>query len=214
MRPDNQSLQGETEVFYTIVRWVVNILIRILFDIQSEGFETFPESGPVVICSNHTSWWDPCVIGCLAPRPVYFMAKEELFSNPIFAWVLGNLHAFPVNREKADIRTVRRSLRVLENGEVLGIFPEGTRKSHPEVTDAHAGAALLAMKGKAPVIPIAIRGTYKFRRTVRVACGKPFHIVSSTGKRSSDLKQGSEDIMKAIVELWNYLGSDEVTSCK
>jgi len=196
-------------VFYMIVRWVVNIVLRILFDIESEGFENFPEFGPVVICSNHTSWWDPCVIGCLAPRPVYFMAKEELFNNKFFAWVLRNLHAFPVNREKADIGTVRRSLEVLEKGQVLGIFPEGTRKSSPEITEAHAGAALFAMKGKAPVVPIAIRGTYRFRRKVRVACGKPFEVASTTGKRSSDLQKGSEEIMKAIVELWDNLGSDE-----
>ena len=196
-------------MFYMIVRWVVNVVLKVLFDIESQGFENFPQSGPAVLCCNHMSWWDPCVLGCLAPRPIYFMAKRELFENKLFAWVLRNLHAFPVKREKVDIGTVRKGLAVLEEGNILGMFPEGTRRKSPEISQAHAGAALFAIKAQVPVIPVAIKGTYSFRNKIRVACGEPFYLDCNTGKLSSDLKQGSEQIMGAIVGLWNGLDLDE-----
>ncbi len=197
-------------MLYKSLRWIVNIVIKLLFDIRVEGIEQVPFEGPLVICANHISWLDPIVVACIVPRPIHFMAKNELFENKFMAWLLTKLHAFPVKRKKADVGAIRRGLTVLNNGEVIGIFPEGTRQKTPDkLGEAHGGAALLAIKTEACVLPIAIRGKYGFRSTVRIACGRPFVITATTGKLSADVKQGSAQVMKSIKDLWESLIPNE-----
>ena len=115
-------------MFYNFARWVFGVVIRLLFKVEAEGFEKIPSSGALVVCANHISWWDPCLVAYLVPRPVHFMAKKELFQNRFLAFLFGKLYAFPVNREKPDIGAVKQGLSVLKNGHALGVFPEGTRQ--------------------------------------------------------------------------------------
>lgn len=198
-------------MFYNFARWVFGVVIRLLFKLKIEGLEKIPPSGALVVCANHISWWDPCLIAYLVPRPVHFMAKKELFQSRFLAFLFGKLYAFPVNREKPDIGAIKQGLSLLKNGHALGVFPEGTRQKTPnELGQGHAGAALLAMKTEAPLIPIAIRGTYGFRKTIRVACGEPFRVVPSGGRLSDDLKEGSQKVMLAIKDLWDDLDPNEV----
>lgn len=197
-------------MLYKLLRWIVNILINLLFDIRVEGIEQIPLEGSLVICANHISWLDPIVVACIVPRPIHFMAKNELFKNRFMAWLLTKLHAFPVKREKADVGAIRKGLAVLNNGDVVGIFPEGTRQKRPDkLGPAHGGAALLAIKTDACVLPIAIRGKYGLRSTVRIACGQPFVITPSTGRLSTDVKEGSAQVMESIKDLWENLVPNE-----
>ncbi len=197
-------------MFYEFARWVFGIVMKLFFNVKAEGLEKIPLSGPLVVCANHISWWDPCLVAYLVPRPVHFMAKKELFKNRLIAFFLRKLHAFPVNRDKPDIGAIRQGMTILKNGDVLGIFPEGTRQKTPdELGQGHAGAALLAMKTEAPLMPIAIRGRYGFRKTIRVACGEPFSVARDTGRLSDDLREGSQKVMTAIRDLWEDLNPDE-----
>ncbi|HHY11774.1 MAG TPA: 1-acyl-sn-glycerol-3-phosphate acyltransferase [Firmicutes bacterium] len=197
-------------MLYKLGRWIVYIAMKLLFDISVEGLDKIPSDGPLVVCANHISWWDPLLLACIMPRPVHFMAKKELFSNGIMAFVLTKLHAFPVNREKADVGAIRKGLAVLNDGNVIGVFPEGTRQKTPDkLGPGHGGAALLAIKTGACVLPVAIRGRYGFRGTVKVACGNPMSIAQGTGRLSTDIQAGSLQVMGAIKDLWETLNPNE-----
>lgn len=197
-------------MFYKFAKGLFTAIIKVLFNVKVEGLSNLPEEGPVVVCANHISWWDPPLVCCLLNRPLHFMAKKELFGYPAFGFILRKLKAFPVDRRKVDIGAIKEALEILKRGDVVGIFPEGTRqKTRDKLGEAHPGAALLAMKAGAPLLPVAIRGSYGFRKTIRVACGRPFYLSSSSGRLSSDLRQGSKQIMTAIRLLWERLSPDE-----
>ncbi len=163
-----------------------------------------PDHGPVILCSNHISWWDPVILGCLLKRPIRFMAKKELFSYPVFGTLLRWLGAFPVDRGRAHVGAIREGLKVLDAGEVLGIFPEGTRqRDRTRLGVPHPGAALLALKTDAPIVPVAIRTSPSEKKRVRVLFGEPFKLEhNQDAKMTEEMKGASQEIMTAIRELW------------
>jgi 1-acyl-sn-glycerol-3-phosphate acyltransferase len=197
-------------VLYRIGRWLARVAMKLLFNISVEGLENIPAQGPLVVCANHISGWDPLLLAWIMPWPVHFMTKKELFSNGFLAFLLTRLHAFPVNREKADVGALRTGLSVLSAGQVVGIFPEGTRQKTPDALGpGHGGAALLAIKTGARVLPVAIRGRYGFRGVIKVACGAAFELEAGTGRLATDVQEGSLQVMEAIRDLWETLGCDE-----
>lgn len=137
---------------------------RIVLDLlrwEIEGLDNLPAEGPAILASNHVSYLDPPLIGALVKRPVYFMAKDEVFQVPLLGSFLRSIGTFPVRRGRPDVRAVRHALRILERGEILGIFPEGTRNRTGDlraVQPFRAGIGWLAIRSRAPVIPIAIDG--------------------------------------------------------
>ncbi|HHY35251.1 MAG TPA: 1-acyl-sn-glycerol-3-phosphate acyltransferase [Firmicutes bacterium] len=191
-------------MFYRFVRFVFSIIVKIAFRLEVSGLDKVPAQGPAILCSNHISWWDPVILGCLLKRPVRFMAKRELFSYPIFGTLLRWLGAFPVDRGKADVGAIREGLKVLEAGEVLGIFPEGTRqRDRTRLGAPHPGAALLALKTHAPIVPVAIRVSSSEKKRVRVLFGEPFKLEHhQDAKVTEEMKGASQEIMTAIRELW------------
>jgi 1-acyl-sn-glycerol-3-phosphate acyltransferase len=196
-------------VLYELGRRIARIAMKLLFSISVEGIENIPDQGPLVVCANHISWWDPVLLAWIMPWPVHFMAKKELFCNGLMTYLLTKLHAFPVNREKADVGAIRTGLAVLKAGEVVGIFPEGTRQKTPDkLGPGHGGAALLAIRTGAHVLPVAIRGRYGLRSVIRVACGTPFEVTGGTGKLATDVQEGSLQVMEAIRDLWETLAPD------
>ena len=196
-------------MLYWIARAVLGFVARVLFSVKVEGAEHLPLKGPVVLCSNHISWWDPVIVAITIPRPIHFMAKVELFRYPIFGPLLRHIHAFPVERGKPDLSAIRDSIAVLKDGKVLGIFPEGTRQRGKDTLgEMHSGAALVALKTDAPVVPVAIRGPYGFRKTVTIAYGKPLSLENKTGRLSYDMQQGTRAIEDAIRALWQHLGEE------
>ena len=142
-------------MFYPFARAIFWFFFRVLWRWKIEGLEKFPSEGPVIVVANHISVWDPIVIGTALPRPVYFMAKEELFRFPIFRNLLLRLHAFPVKRGQPDRSAIRRALEVLDSGQVLGVFPEGSRSKTGELQKPLPGVAMIALKARVPVIPVA-----------------------------------------------------------
>ncbi len=141
------------------------------FDIR--GLEHFPKTGGVLICSNHIDALDPPVVGITAPRPVHFMAKEELFNMPILKPLLPKLNAFPVKRGLSDREALRKALALLKNGDVMGLFPEGTRSKDGKLGKGFSGAGFFALKGEADVVPCAIIGPYKPFKPLKVVYGEP-----------------------------------------
>ncbi len=196
---------------YRLIKWFAAIALRIMFVVDVEGLHNVPSTGSVVLCSNHTSWWDPPLVARINSRPIHFMAKKEMFENRLVARLLRNANAFPVDRQKADVGAIKQALRVLRDGNVLGIFPEGTRTSSlTGPSDMHAGAAMLALKADAPVVPLAIRGDYVFRGRIKVVVGKPFVLPKGNGRLSEDVQKGTQAIGRAIATLWEAAGKEEV----
>lgn len=154
----------------------------------------------MILVANHVSYLDPPALGVACPRRVYFMAKEELFHIPLFGHLLHGLGAFPVKRGVPDRRAVKRALAILAAQQVLGIFPEGTRSKSGELGPAEEGAAVLALRTGACLIPAGIRGT-RGRRPVRVVFGPPLEKDDLNPKDRTSVQVLSQRIMAGIAAL-------------
>jgi len=194
-------------MIYYCARGICRLLF-VFLGLKKEGIDKIPRKGAVIVASNHMSNWDPIMVGISLPRPVYFMAKVELFNNKILGKLLTALHAFPVKRGAADRKAIRQALQVLEDGKVLGIFPEGARKKVLPDAQAQSGVALLALKSGAPVIPVACIGTDKdfplgWFHPLLVKVGEPVDLDKYRGQKISSavLEEVSEAIMQEINSL-------------
>ncbi len=163
-------------MLYHIVRMFYLIVMKFTYRTKVHGRENIPGRKPFIICSNHLSMWDPVVIGISIPASyrVHFMAKKELFNNFIFAYLLRNVGAFPLNRKDADHAAFKKAYQLLNDGEVLGLFPEGSRSKSGKLQKPYNGAALIAVRSGVPILPIAIAGPYRLFKPLNVYIGPPF----------------------------------------
>lgn len=184
-------------MFYKLCKWIAKLLVSIKFRIEVNGIEFFPGSGPVIVAANHGSGYDPIILGTIIKRNIHFLAKKELFSCFASRWFLSKLHGIPVDRSSGNaIRPVRCCLRLLNHGEVLGIFPEGKRCKPGEIVQPKKGVAYFAVKTGAPIVPVALVGVAKgFRKPVKVSIGTPIDPVQFG---VTDYSQISQLIMKQI----------------
>jgi 1-acyl-sn-glycerol-3-phosphate acyltransferase len=188
-------------MFYSVVRYICNAVIHVLFKIQLKGIDDFPMEGAVIVYSNHKSMWDPVIIGCLLKRPIYFMAKEELFRNPVMRLIVTKLRAFPVKRGTPDRKAIKRALELLNEKQVLGIFPEGTRSKDGKLHEPESGVALLAAKSKdVTLVPVAIIGGYKWFSRIDVIFGAPIEFDKYHQK---DEKMNSQELKNISIALFS-----------
>ncbi|MFC7442149.1 lysophospholipid acyltransferase family protein [Laceyella putida] len=192
-------------MLYTLIRGFARFLLNILYRVEVKGERHIPTQGPVVLCANHISNFDPPLVGAFITRQIHFMAKDELFRIPILARFLRELNAFPVKRGAGDSAAVKNAIRLLRDGQMLGIFPEGTRSKTGELGKAHIGAALIALKGKAPIVPVAIIGPYRLFRPVKMVIGQPIDVTPYTeGKVSAETANELTDlVMHQIQQMLN-----------
>ncbi|GCL40721.1 lysophospholipid acyltransferase family protein [Dolichospermum planctonicum] len=145
---------------YHAFKWsVISPLLHTYFRGKIYGAENVPQSGAVIIVSNHASYFDPPIVSSCVRRPVAYMAKEELFKVPVLAQAIKLYGAYPVSRGTADRNAIRAALEYLENGWAVGVFLEGTRTPDGRISDPKRGAALLAAKAKAPFLPVCLWGS-------------------------------------------------------
>lgn len=142
-------------MFYRIAHAIVYIWLHLRFRIRVEGKENIPDGG-CILAMNHTSNYDPPVVGTHTPRKMYFMAKKELFANRLIGSVLSKLGAFPVNRGSADIKSLRHALKLVQDGKIFSIFIEGTRSRTGEMQMPKRGIGFIASRSKVPVVPTYI----------------------------------------------------------
>lgn len=190
-------------MFYTLVKSIAFVIFNIIFRIKVEGKENIPLEGRLVLCSNHSSNWDPLVIATVFSRKISWMGKKELFENKFLRVFLTNLLVFPVDRQVTDISAVKKALRILKTDEVLGIFPEGTRVKEFNPQNAKAGVALLALKSNSPVLPVYIKGNYKIFGRLYISIGEAIDYNKKyPGKLDMDQYSIiSQDILAKIYEL-------------
>ena len=192
-------------MIYTIVKGLLKLIFTVVLRLKIEGRENIPKDGPLVIASNHLSLLDPPVLGTAATRKVHFMAKEELFV-PVLGTIYKILGAFPVRRGGADRAAIKHGIEILESGNVLAIFPEGTRSKTGELGKAQPGALMMASKVKATIVPACIIGTDYKRHgriwpkvTVRFGKAMPFPEGAEVNKEF--LHAMTEEMMQHIARL-------------
>jgi 1-acyl-sn-glycerol-3-phosphate acyltransferase len=202
--------KGVNKAIFWTVRAVLGVAIQFYFSLERTGRKNIPKKGPVILASNHRSFLDPFLIGCLVRRPVYFVAKKELFEKRWQGWILNRLGAFPIRRGEADEESMATARGVLERGGALVIFPEGTRIRK-------GGLGRLALETGAPVVPIAILGSCRARRGfkirpvwVRIRCGRPltFPRVEHPSPRLAE--EVTARLWPCVELQWNWLGGDQM----
>ena len=206
-------------MLYAVLRVLAVAVMRLLFGLESRGAEYVPTAGPVLLVANHASVLDPPLVGGAAPRPLSFLAKAELFDVPLFGGLLRRLGARPLRREGPDAGALRAALRVLRDGGALLVFPEGTRGQGGVLGPAKPGAGMLAVLGKAPVVPVYVSGSDgawpRGRRLPRpakvtVTFGPPFAVTPSGGaNRKGDYEAVSRQMMAAIAALRDSASSGD-----
>lgn len=185
---------------YTFGKALVKTALTPLYRFEVVGTEKFPEEGGILLCSNHIHALDPPVVGMTSPRTVHFMAKEELFKVPVLGKLLPQVNAFPVKRGMSDREALRSALRILKNGDVVGLFPEGTRSTDGILKKGLSGAGFFALRGNADVMPCAIIGPYKPFRKVKVVYGDPV-LMEPFRERKASAEEVTAVIMASIQQL-------------
>lgn len=193
-------------MFYKIFKVLCRFWFGTILKTRVIGAENIPKEGAFILASNHVSNWDPPFLGTFIDREICYMGKEELFKNPIMAWVCRSLHVFPVKRGAADKTAIKTAVKILRDGKCFGIFPEGTRSKTGKLGKAESGVSLIAAMTKSPIIPAAIVDTEKifsravFLPTPAVIYGSPL-IFSGSTKDKTALNDFAQEIMIEIAKL-------------
>lgn len=193
---------------YDVFRPLAKGFISLRYCVTSFGEENIPEKGAFILAANHISALDPVMIISRCPRTLHFMAKDELFKNPVFASFLKKMNVFPVKRQTSDKRALEFAKRIISSGWVLGIFPEGSRIKDASPKRAKNGVSYLAAKTKADVLPVSIYkapGVRKLRPQITIRFGKLIknsELGFSEEYSQQKIRESSEKIMSAITALW------------
>jgi 1-acyl-sn-glycerol-3-phosphate acyltransferase len=190
------------DFLYDCAKYTFWVTFGTIWRMRVHGRENVPRTGPVIVASNHVSYFDPPVLGTASPRRIQYMAKEELFSIPILGPAIRAVGAYPVDRQGSVTAAIKRSVEVLRQGGVIGIFPEGGRNLTGS-TQARAGVALLASLGNAPVVPARLTGTGQAKRLARfqVYFGKPLTLPADRKATRDEMANFTEQVMRAIRSL-------------
>ena len=191
-----------------VLKIILYPFYRLLFWYSVTGLENIPQTGGVIFSSNHISYLDPVLWIIVIRRRIRFMAKQELFKNPLLGWFLRRMDVFGIERGGGDMAAVKTAIRVVRNGEILGLYPEGTRSKDGQPGRAKTGVALIAKAAKCDVVPAAVicRGKMRLFKRVKLVVGKPVsyqEIVSRAPDNSREsLRAAADYIMERITTLW------------
>lgn len=190
--------------FYRVFRNPVVFLTVLWTRMRRIGRENIPAEGGAVLVCNHLSMWDMITVACMTRRYVCFVGKSELEKNPLVRFFVRQVKAICVDRGKPDLGAIRRMLAMVKQGELLLIFPEGTRNRHPEsqpLLPLQEGTAMVALRGGVPAIPLWICGKYNPWRGLRVAVGKSIDLDEFRQERRPDLELATKRIEEALLSL-------------
>ena len=200
---------------YWVLKAVLTPILRFLFRVRVVGLENIPADGPVIMASNHVSFCDSIFLPLVLKRRITFVAKAEYFDDPKTAWFFRAVGQIPIRRGggHASMRALETAREVLEDGQVFGIYPEGTRSPDGRLYKGHTGIARLALATKAPIVPVAMIGTREaqpigqvkpnFFMPITIAFGKPLtydHLADRADDRQV-LRSITDEVMFELREL-------------
>ncbi|MDW5597307.1 1-acyl-sn-glycerol-3-phosphate acyltransferase [Conexibacter stalactiti] len=204
--------RGVNPIVYWVVRAFFQPFFHLYFRLSRIGREHIPD-GPVIFAANHRSFLDPFIIGTMSRRPLYYVAKEELFAKKLQAWFLNSLGAFPVSRGNGDTETIDTAKAILARGDSVLIFPEGTRVRPGPPGSAKRGVGRLVLETGVPVVPLAIIGTTDVRRGWRIRPRK-IRIRAGHALTFPKVENASRELAAAVTDRiwpnvmlqWEWLG--------
>lgn len=201
---------------YMGTRNMIGLALHVLMRMTVRGRQYVPRTGPLIVASNHLHNFDPMVVGVAMPRPLFYMAKKELFAVGAAGRIIGFFGSFPIDRGTADRAALRYAVHVVEDGFALCMFPEGTRSVTGKIERVLPGAAFVALRTGAPILPVAVTGTQTLpldakaakagkkrrgRADVTVTFGPTFHLgTDAAGKRLS-METATDEIMRHVAAL-------------
>jgi 1-acyl-sn-glycerol-3-phosphate acyltransferase len=175
------------QITYSLIKITIGTLVRLIWVKKVEGIENIPEKGPAIVAFNHQSFFDFLCFVSVCPRHIHYLSAEKFFSHLLWAPLMKLTSQIKVEREKHDKRALHATVhKYLDHDKVIGIFPEGTRSPYKEeMLFAFTGVAKYAIRGRAPVVPVGIKGTYeilakhekkiRFKKIVTFHIGKPMY---------------------------------------
>ncbi len=190
---------------WSLIRSVCRIVLAIIASVHLQGREHVPQEGSFILASNHLSWIDVPLIPAYLSRSVVYMAKYETFRGKL-AWLVRFMGAFPVKRGEADRQSLRAADEQLKAGNILVIFPEGTRSKTHTLAAPHAGLGMIALRSNVPVVPVAIYGSEKvlkaLRPRVNVTYGEPITFKPKGPKVTrEDIDDATQQVMQQIASM-------------
>ena len=185
------------------IRCCVRVFLFFVFRIKVTGAENLISDEGLIVAVNHRSNWDPVIIGAVSKRKLRFMAKSELFKNKFCGWFLKVIGAFPIERGKGDIGALKNSIKILQDGEALLIFPEGTRVRDESESKAKTGAVMIASHAKVKILPVYISGSFKWMSKITVSYGKPIDVLEGVEGRMTkeQMQEAADNVLLSIKQL-------------
>ena len=186
-----------------IIKFILKILVIIVYRPKIVGAENIEEGKPALICPNHVHALDSVVIVLMNKRVIRVLAKEVLFKNPVLRWLASIFGVYPVKQNNKSMESMKISLKILKNNELLLIFPEGTRKGMAKGVKAKEGAIKLAAKSNAPIIPVGVQGSFRPFTRVKLNIGKPinYNLTKEELNDKEKLRELTDGLMDEIVKL-------------
>lgn len=186
-----------------IVKFILKILVIIVYRPKTVGIENIPEGEGALICPNHVHGLDSPVIVLTNKRIIRVLAKESLFKNPILRWLASIFGVYPVKQGNKSMEAMKMSLKILKSNELLLIFPEGTRNGMAKGVKAKDGAIKLAAKSGKPIIPVGVQGNFKPFRKIKLNIGKPiyYNLSKEEVNDREKLRELTDELMEKIVKL-------------
>lgn len=194
---------GHVRTHYYIGSLIIKLILKVLWRFKEIGAEHIPETGGVIIASNHVAYADPPFLGAAAPRELFYLAKAELFSNALFGWLIRKYNAIPVTRGAFDRRAITRAVELLREGKALLLFPEGTRNREDRFLEPRLGVGKIALEAGVPIIPAYIHNSGNlfaaFLRRKRLVIGFDSPISESFLEKLRKDKEGYKNIGREIM---------------
>ncbi|MBN1636498.1 MAG: 1-acyl-sn-glycerol-3-phosphate acyltransferase [Deltaproteobacteria bacterium] len=210
--PVRKWYRSDFSLFFAIVRKIAKPLIKTLFSVRIEGLENIPDSGSAIMLVNHCSFLDSVILGVFPKRYIWFMAKNSQYKGAVLFWFLRLGRSFPVRRYNTDIQAVRNAIRVVQQGHILGVFPEGERSWDGRMLPFKEGTMRLVLALGKPIIPVGISGAYSLmprwtssikRVPVTIRIGDPmlFEQIPLSQQTSPDIQSVTQTLRKRILSL-------------
>lgn len=191
---------------YYIGCLVIDLILKIFWRFRKFGTEHIPQTGGVIIASNHVAYVDPPFVGAACHRELFYLAKVELFSNALFGWLIRKYNAIPVTRGAFDRKAITQAVELLREGKALLLFPEGTRSRDGNFLEPKLGIGMIALEAGVPVVPAYISNSsrllYSFLRRKRLIIGFDSPIgrswLDEVPKNKEGYKSIGQEIMRRI----------------